>query len=202
MKNLFQRLLSVPAWFNLLFTGKPYGRWFVLFLGIVDPLAEEEIQEMLTRLDLGEKFCLHVLEKRRLAKQVGHRLAHSPAPGRSDLYFLLDPLPMAFLLYTMGATESASVKKAISLYFTELKKTKIVLTGKDLRRLGYIPGPIYAEILHGLLRAKLDGELPTPQDEIQFAQHRFPQGKENLLPHGGGKERIVSQASGIKGSGA
>jgi tRNA nucleotidyltransferase (CCA-adding enzyme) len=185
VENCFQRLESVLSWFNLLFTGEPYERWFVFFLGMVDPLSEKDIQEILARLALGEKFRQHFMEKRRSAKQVGHRLAHPPEPGRSDLYFLLHPIPTDFLLYAMGATESASVQKAISLYFTELKKTKVALTGKDLKRLGYIPGPIYTEILQEVLRAKLNGELATLQDEIRFAQHRFSARKEVFLPPAG-----------------
>jgi tRNA nucleotidyltransferase (CCA-adding enzyme) len=92
---------------------------------------------------------------------------------RSDLYFLLNSLPTEFLLYAMGKTESEDVKKAISLYFTGLKSTKVSLSGKDLRRLGYIPGPIYSEILHALLRARLDGKLHSRREEIEFVLQRF-----------------------------
>ena len=91
----------------------------------------------------------------------------------SDLYLLLDSLPTEFLLYAMGKTESESVKKAISLYFTGLKSTKVSLSGKDLRRMGYIPGPIYSEILRALLRARLDKKLHNRQEEIEFVQQRF-----------------------------
>ena len=73
----------------------------------------------------------------------------------------------------MGRTESEGVKKAISLYFTGLKSTKVSLSGKDLRRMGYIPGPIYSEILRGLLRARLDQKLHNRQGEIEFVQQKF-----------------------------
>jgi len=92
---------------------------------------------------------------------------------RSELYSLLNSWPTEFLLYAMGKTESEGVKKAISLYFTALKSTKVSLSGKDLRRMGYIPGPIYSEILRALLRARLDKKLHNRQEEIAFVQQKF-----------------------------
>ena len=173
MEPLFQRLEKVVAWHNLLFTGERYERWLVAFLGLVDRLAEKEIQELLTRLSFPEKLRATLIQRRRAAIQVVQRLSHSPAMRRSDLFLLLDSLPTEFLLYAMGKTESEGVKKAISLYFTGLKSTKVSLGGKDLRRMGYIPGPIYSEILRALLRARLDQKLHNRQEEIEFVQQKF-----------------------------
>jgi tRNA nucleotidyltransferase (CCA-adding enzyme) len=173
VETLFQRLEKVVSWHNLLFTGERYERWLVAFLGLVDRLAEKEIQELLTRLSFPEKLRTTFIERKRASIQVVHRLAHSPSMRGSDLYLLLDSLPTEFLLYAMGKTESESVKKAISLYFTGLKSTKVSLSGKDLRRMGYIPGPIYGEILRALLRARLDKKLHNRQEEIDFVQQRF-----------------------------
>jgi len=173
METLFQRLEKVVSWHNLLFTGERYERWLVAFLGLVDRLAEKEIPELLTRLSFPEKLGTTFIQRRRASIQVVHRLAHSSSMRGSDLYLLLDSLPTEFLLYAMGKTESESVKKAISLYFTGLKSTKVSLSGKDLRRMGYIPGPIYSEILRALLRARLDKKLHNRQEEIEFVQQRF-----------------------------
>jgi len=173
LENLFKRLESVLSWYKLLFTGEKYERWLVVFLGLVDPLSEKEIQEMSTRLSLPEKFRVTFLQRRRMSIQVVNRISHSVSMDRSNLYFLLKPLPTDFLLYAMGKTESEEVKKAISLYFTGLKNTKISLSGKDLGRMGFIPGPIYAEILQTILRAKLDGKLSSRQEEIDFVLKSF-----------------------------
>jgi tRNA nucleotidyltransferase (CCA-adding enzyme) len=193
METLFQRLEKVISWHNLLFTGERYERWLVAFLGWVDRLAEKETQELLARLSLPEKFRTTFIQHRRASIQVVHRLSHSPSTRRSDLYFLLDSLPTEFLLYAMGKTESEDVKKAISLYFAGLKSTKVSLSGKDLRRLGYIPGPIYSEILHALLRARLDGKLHNRQEEIDFVLQRFDK---NGPGQGRGTLRHLSKKKG------
>jgi tRNA nucleotidyltransferase (CCA-adding enzyme) len=172
-ENLLRRLESVLSWYNLLFTGERYERWLVVFLGLVDALAEKEIQELFDRLSLSEKYRMNFLQHRGKAIQVVDRISRFASLGRSDIYFLLNPLPTEFLLYGMGKTESGTVKKALSLYFTGLKPTRISLNGQDLTQMGYAPGPIYAEILQELLRAKLDGELHSHQEEMEYVQEKF-----------------------------
>lgn len=172
-ENLFQRLESVLSWYNLLFTGERYEKWLVAFLGLVDNLSEKDIQELLNRLSLSEKFRTNFLQHRRMAIQVVEQFSRSSSLGRSDIYFLLNPLPTDFLLYAMGKTESEEVKKALSLYFTGLKPTRVSLRGQDLSRMGYAPGPIYAEIFQDLLRARLDGKLHSRQEEVEYVQQKF-----------------------------
>jgi tRNA nucleotidyltransferase (CCA-adding enzyme) len=197
-ENLFKRLDSVVSWYNLLFTGERYERWLVGFLGLVDSLAQKEIPELLGRLSLSEKFRTSFLQSRRMSLQVVNRISHSFSMRRSDIFFLLNCLPTDFLLYAMGKTESEDVKKAISLYFTGLKSIKVSLRGKDLRRMGYIPGPIYTEILQALLRARLDGKLHSRQEEIDYVLGKFA--KDSPTPQGrGGAECSLPASAKEKG---
>jgi len=188
MGNLFQKLDGVISWYRLLFTGEKYEGWLVAFLGLMDSLTEKEIQELLTRLSLSEKFRQSFVQRRRMTTQVANRISNSAPLDPSEIYFLLHPLPTSFLLYAMGKTESEEVKKAISLYFTRLKRTKVALSGKDLRRMGYIPGPIYTEILQALLRARLDGKLQSRQEEMEYVQLKYDRGEKT----------IKRQATGVK----
>ena len=177
MGGLFQRLEGVVAWYRLLFTGEKHEEWLVAFLGLVDSLTEKEIQELLSRLSLSEKFRQNFVQRRGMTLQAIDRISHSAPLEPSEIYFLLNPLDTSHLLFAMGRTESEEVKKAISLYFTRLKRTRVALSGKDLRRMGYVPGPVYAEILQSLLRAKLDGKLHSPQEEAEYVQQKFGRGE-------------------------
>jgi hypothetical protein len=47
------------------------------------------------------------------------------------------------------------------------------MSGQDLTRMGYAPGPIYTEILQELLRARLDEELHSHQEELEYVQEKF-----------------------------
>ena len=68
----------------------------------------------------------------------------------------------------MAATKHERVKKYISHYFTHLRSVKVSVTGKDLQDLGLKPGPVYREVLDAVLHAKLNGQLKSKTDEIEF----------------------------------
>jgi tRNA nucleotidyltransferase (CCA-adding enzyme) len=74
------------------------------------------------------------------------------------------------ILFMMAATEHEKVKKAISLYFTNLRRMSISLRGEDLKRLGVSPGPIYRDVLQAVFNAKLNGRLDSNEDELAFAR--------------------------------
>jgi putative nucleotidyltransferase with HDIG domain len=48
-----------------------------------------------------------------------------------------------------------------------------LLRGKDLIEMGYVPGPIFAEILHQVEEAQLGGELTSRQDAIDWVRQNY-----------------------------
>ena len=62
---------------------------------------------------------------------------------RSDIYYWLKGLPVELLLHMMAKTRSEEVKKAISLYITQLQNVHPLITGDDLKRLGVPAGPMF-----------------------------------------------------------
>jgi putative nucleotidyltransferase with HDIG domain len=48
-----------------------------------------------------------------------------------------------------------------------------VLTGTDLGEMGYIPGPIFSEILKAVEDAQLEGQIRSKQEAEEFVQKRF-----------------------------
>ena len=49
-----------------------------------------------------------------------------------------------------------------------------LLTGDDLIDFGYVPGPIFAEILERVEDAQLEGELATREEAIDLLRREFP----------------------------
>jgi len=68
----------------------------------------------------------------------------------------------------MAKTTQMMTRRYISLYFTQLKDTKPLLKGKDLIHLGMKPGPSIRKTLSDLLKAKLDEQVITRQDELEY----------------------------------
>ena len=68
----------------------------------------------------------------------------------------------------MAKTTQDATRRYISLYFTQLKDVRPVLGGADLIRLGIQPGPSIKKNLENLLKARLDEQVVTGDDEKDF----------------------------------
>jgi hypothetical protein len=49
-----------------------------------------------------------------------------------------------------------------------------LLTGDDLKQMGYVPGPLFSEILHSLEDAQLEGQVQDKEAALEFVCRRFP----------------------------
>jgi tRNA nucleotidyltransferase (CCA-adding enzyme) len=45
--------------------------------------------------------------------------------------------------------------------------------GKDLKRMGFKPGPLYKEIFNSLLKARLNNAINTKEEEVAFTKEMF-----------------------------
>jgi tRNA nucleotidyltransferase (CCA-adding enzyme) len=101
--------------------------------------------------------CLAWLEKNSEAKN-------------SIIYNLLSRFKTELTLALMSMTKSEAVKRSISNYFTHLRFIKPLTRGEELMAMGYVPGPIYREILAAIQNGRLNGEINTKADELEFAR--------------------------------
>jgi tRNA nucleotidyltransferase (CCA-adding enzyme) len=171
-QSLFERIYNVISWFELLFLEEHYERWLIYFYALIDSLKENEREELCERLSMNEKLRKRIIEgKRQADRALLHMLSwinDGVEPKRSEIYTLLDPLSTETKLFMMAKTTQVATRRYISLYFTQLKDTKLYLRGRDLIRLGMKPGPSIRKTLAELLRARLDEQVLTPQDEIDY----------------------------------
>ena len=54
------------------------------------------------------------------------------------------------------------------------------LRGSDLKDMGITPGPVYREILDCLLDGRLNGELTSREEEVEFVRRHFIERTEDL----------------------
>jgi tRNA nucleotidyltransferase (CCA-adding enzyme) len=170
--ELFERIHHVISWFDLLFLEEGYERWLIYFYGLIDSLKEKEIEEMCQRLAMNEKERDRVVEGKKQADQALLQffswINTGYQPKRSEKYVILDPLSTETRLFMMAKTNQMVTRRYISLYFTQLKDVKPLLTGADLIQMGIKPGPFIKKTLANLLKARLDELVMTRQDEMEF----------------------------------
>jgi tRNA nucleotidyltransferase (CCA-adding enzyme) len=114
--------------------------------------------------------------------QVWPRL-HDPLLRPSEVYRLLTPMSADALeaaLWLPYRETDTQARLHLGHYLTNLRHVRPILTGDYIRELGIPPGPIYREALRALLEAKLDGELPTREDEERYLRQQLAE--RGLLP--------------------
>lgn len=91
----------------------------------------------------------------------------------SQIYQCLKPydLPTLSLVAVRG---SRPIRRAIWHYLTQLVAIKPLLTGHDLKTLGYKPGKLFKEILETLQAATLDGVIPDRSAAIDYLETHYP----------------------------
>lgn len=170
--ELLNAVKSVIAWHDLLFVEEPCRRWTVYFMALIRSSPMRTTHEICRKLELPPRYERLLCEDRLAAQECLNQMEQGLPAKASDLYRLLQPLSAELLLYMMAATRLKSVKKAISKYYNELRKTQPAIGGNDLIAMGLTPGPIFRQILEDVLDAKLNGLVDTREDEIQFV-HRW-----------------------------
>jgi poly(A) polymerase len=84
-------------------------------------------------------------------------------------------LHLADCLASHGSTEAYDfVKKKLEEFKEEEIKPKPILSGHDLIEMGYIPGPIFSEILDSLEEAQLEGLVKDREEAKRFVLEKFP----------------------------
>ncbi len=169
---LFEQIHHVLSWFDLLFLEEKYERWLIYFYGLIDSLKEQETLEICERLAMNDRLKRRVMEGKRQADltllQLFSWISAGKEPKRSEIYSALDPLSTEVKLFMMAKTTQTATRRYISLYFTQLKDTKPMLKGADLIQMGFKPGPSIRKELEDLLKARLDEQVITRQDELQY----------------------------------
>ena len=172
VEALFEEVHHVTAWFELLFLEEKYERWLIYFYGLIDSLKEGEIEELCQRLAMNDKLRKRVTGGKRQADQALLKIFSwinaDRLPKRSEIYTVLDSLSTEEKLFMMAKTTQMETRRYISLYFTQLKETKPLLKGADLIQLGIKPGPSIRKTLTNLLKARLDNQVITREDEIEY----------------------------------
>ncbi len=86
------------------------------------------------------------------------------------IYRLLSRFHQTAILVNLLIATSFTVQQRIELYLEKLQNVRIALNGKDLLEMGITAGPQVKETLELLLEARLDGQIKSRAEEIEFVK--------------------------------
>ncbi len=166
----FDSVKKVLSWHDLLFLDESYMKWAVYFLALIRPCDRATTDEICERFELPPRHRRLFSKERFEAEACLNGLERKPPVKSSTLYRRLVPFRTELILYMMATTRQERVIRDISRYYTRLRQLRPAISGKDLKKMGLIPGPIYREILQKVLDGKLNGRFKTREEELAFAR--------------------------------
>jgi tRNA nucleotidyltransferase (CCA-adding enzyme) len=127
-------------------------------------LPAEAVERLIKRLLIPRRISSG-LRALPLLRQTLPKLETLERP--SQIVALLEPLPDALLPLAWLASDNSTIKARLERYTREWRHVQCEITGKDLKKLGLSPGPVYRHIFEALRAARLDGEIATRDEEEQ-----------------------------------
>ncbi|WP_310481306.1 CBS domain-containing protein [Chamaesiphon sp. VAR_48_metabat_403] len=91
----------------------------------------------------------------------------------SEVVQMLKQYDLAMLIVIGIRCQTLAIRRQIWRYLTIWAQIRPILTGDDLRKLGYKPGPQYRQMLDNLLTATLDGEVIDRSGAEAFIRDRY-----------------------------
>ncbi|MBW1920212.1 MAG: CCA tRNA nucleotidyltransferase, partial [Deltaproteobacteria bacterium] len=173
LRNLLQNVQGVISWFDLLYLDEPYEPWKVYWHALTSTLDKRALNQVSKRMQLGEKEKQILIDQQLEANKAIEKLYRIKGAKNYQLYTLLSRYDTEILLWLMAKANNPTIKKQISTYFTKLKNSESILKGKDLKKIGFEPGPLYKKIFDSLLEARINNQVSTKQDEIRFVKEKF-----------------------------
>ena len=171
-EKLLEKIEKVLDWYDLLYLEPKPERWKVFFLGLLIGSKQEQIHHVAKRLDFPGKLEMFFVQLKKDIQKARDSLFwwQKNQEAVSRIYFILHNLPLEGVLFLMASSRKEHTRKHISMYLSQLKDTKIDISGKDLKALGLSPGPAYNRILNLILTAKLDGQAPDKNQQLELAR--------------------------------
>jgi tRNA nucleotidyltransferase (CCA-adding enzyme) len=179
LEEIFEAIQETFAWFKLLFLEEELNKSHLFLMALFEGLKTQEREKALQRLSVPPKARREILDGIEQSKTVLLKLQtclqieDSTLREEKHIYYTLQPLSLPTILFTISKAKDKRQKKAISLYLTTLRKIKPVLAGKDLKAMGYKPGPLFNKILKAVLDARLEGQIKSREEEIKFVKEKF-----------------------------
>ena len=143
--------------------------WLIFFTALLDGVKPADIKKICFEFAFKKcdtrRITLYHQEHRKVLKRIDKKGIRP-----SVIYQNLEPLSFEAIVLIMAKEKKTSIRKKINEFLLSHNGIKLVITGEDLRGLGFIPGPHFKKMLLKALHAKVDRVIKNKEDEIRFVK--------------------------------
>ncbi len=177
LEDRFRRLRADKGDWRMLHSAPdapPQHDWPLYYMALLTfRLMAEELETLLVQLKITRDDAT-LLREVNVLRTLAPRLAGDESHP-SAVYRLLNPYSEQALFILWVASDSALVRRQLTLYQRELRHVRPEIDGDYLKGMGVPPGPIYSRLLGALRDARLDGEIASLEEEAALVQKLLPE---------------------------
>ena len=172
--HLLTQANQAIAWFRLLYLPEPVETWMVYLLAILSRSRTKELISFCHRFALPPKQRRKLIQQKTEVEKIAQTMHQRASLKPSEIYWLLSDLQPEGWLHLMTMARKRYIQQAVSLFVTGLRKVRPLVSGEELKDLGYVPGPQFRAMLNHLIERQLDGEITSSQQAIDFIRTSYP----------------------------
>ncbi|MEW6695820.1 MAG: CBS domain-containing protein [Bacillota bacterium] len=149
---------------------EPAETWLPYFLGILHLTTQEKAYQICQRYNLGRRQTDKVLDTIAYGRVALKRLSATEEVPLSELTKIVQTLPREAYPLFLTLLEDKNAIRRFRMVMESVHKNKPTVNGKDIREMGYQPGPMYRNALDAVWRARLDGLIQTREEELEYVR--------------------------------
>jgi len=144
------------------------SEWLIYLFALVSNLNLKETKGVVQKFAFSKEDTEKLLSYKKDNENILRQLRRNRRLKPSNLYQLLSPYSIEFVLMILSKTNSQRAKQRIKKYLKIYKGVSLKTTGYDLKKLGLKPSPRFKVLLDRLLYAKLDRGFKTKKEELRY----------------------------------
>lgn len=143
-------------------------RWLCYFIGAVHWTNPPSAQALCERYRFGRNTTAKVMAAVQHWQEVLGKLTVRETVAASRLAQAMLLLPREAYPFLFVLLSEEGYQDRFREVLTAIVDNKPWVTGKDIKEMGYPPGPLYREVLDAVWRARLDGLVRSREEELAF----------------------------------
>ena len=175
LSRVMSRLQSGLKWFrdkNLTERFPGFEPWVANLAALTAGLENNDWESLRKRLGLSPRVSGKVDGARRPGPGILTRL-EDRRTANHRVFRLLERIPPEAVLFLEAQSGKEPARKAARLFLSRLSFRKTEINGNDLKKLGIPPGPVFKEILGRLLDLRVDGEIRSRKQELEWVKKHY-----------------------------
>lgn len=154
------------AWFHQRFPKRrQLDSWLMYLAGLLDSLNEDSLIKICNEFAFRKGETKRICSLKEITKRKIKLLSQKNIKG-SEIFSILEPLSYETILLIRAKYKNYYLLEHIKDFFEIYNGMRVCVSGKDLHKMGLVPGPGYREIFIKVLNEKLNSNIKTKKEEL------------------------------------